>query len=86
MGAGNKYSVGATGGEETHTLTVNEMPRHSHTYALKYWKMDGIEVKVAVGSNIVESADQNFNTGYSGNGKSHNNMPPYYALCYIMKL
>ena len=30
VGAGNSYSVGATGGEATHTLTTSEMPSHSH--------------------------------------------------------
>lgn len=30
VGAGGGYAVGATGGEATHTLTVNELPSHSH--------------------------------------------------------
>jgi len=31
VGAGNSYSLGNTGGENTHTLTVNEMPSHNHS-------------------------------------------------------
>ena len=31
VGAGNSYSVGNTGGEDTHTLTEAEMPSHNHT-------------------------------------------------------
>lgn len=30
LAAGSSYSAGATGGEATHTLTVNEMPSHKH--------------------------------------------------------
>lgn len=31
LGAGSEYSLGETGGEATHTLTVNEMPSHEHS-------------------------------------------------------
>jgi microcystin-dependent protein len=31
IGAGSSYSVGATGGAATHTLTTSEMPSHTHT-------------------------------------------------------
>ena len=30
IGAGDKYPAGTKGGEETHVLTVDEMPEHSH--------------------------------------------------------
>lgn len=31
LGAGDTYSLGATGGEANHTLTTDEMPSHSHS-------------------------------------------------------
>lgn len=31
LGAGDSYGNGATGGEASHTLTINEMPSHTHT-------------------------------------------------------
>ena len=30
LAAGNTYAAGSTGGEATHTLTVDEMPKHAH--------------------------------------------------------
>lgn len=30
VGAGSSYSLGSTGGENTHVLSINEMPWHNH--------------------------------------------------------
>lgn len=77
LGAGNSYAVGISSGEVTHTLTVEEMPSHSHT--LEY-RADG-----AGGGGAGPNKTGTINTGETGGGLPHNNMPPYYSLCYIMK-
>ncbi len=89
VGAGNTYSVGAKGGEATHTLTVAEMPLHTHgvptnsttngSYTTGYG-VGAPNTKLAAGSRV-----ELVNTSARGTTSSHNNMPPYYALCYIMK-
>lgn len=87
---GNTYKAGSTGGEATHTLTVDEMPKHTHSMysgnsgAPETWEPDG-------GSYLVDSVTQDKHTwwaslgmNYAGGGASHNNMPPYLAV-YIWK-
>lgn len=82
VGAGGSYAVGDTGGEEKHTLTVNEMPRHNHSLNI-YMQNASTSSQAADGTT---SKTGSISTDYTGGGQSHENRPPYYALCYIMKV
>lgn len=81
LGAGNSYSVGATGGEATHTLTIEEMPSHSHS--ISYDRHGGTGHTT---SAELDGSDYTKDTSAEGGGAAHNNMPPYYALCYIQRI
>ena len=87
LGAGNSYAVGATGGEATHTLTVNEMPNHSHYGIANSGYGGGGNIS---GMALTASGNTDYGKYYSvnsstGGSQAHNNIPPYYALCFIMK-
>ena len=84
LGAGKDYSVGATGGEKEVALTVAQMPRHNHTIYLGYEFRGGSSGTLSYSPEGRNSATERTNT--TSGGESHNNMPPYYALCFIMKL
>lgn len=86
LGAGlNDHYAGATGGEAMVTLTVDQMPAHTH-------KMSTVSNATGFGNYNEGARTSNSgtkistNVGYTGNSKPHNNMPPYYALYYIMKV
>lgn len=97
LGSGDTYTNGATGGEATHTLTVNEMPSHTHafmsagqggTYTDNYkqvWTATGGSDGNGIPANLslltIEGIQGVQNTGGS---QAHNNMPPYLAV-YMWK-
>lgn len=87
LAAGTTYSAGDTGGEATHTLTVNEIPSHYHKAsnykAISGWEGDSPGYFLSDGRQG-SSTTTGPNTGSTGGGQPHNNMPPYLAV-YIWK-
>lgn len=74
VGAGDGYVVGAAGGSTTqvHTGTTD-----GHSHAI----LGGTDITSGSGyRNATDSQTVNFTTA------SASNLPPYYALAYIMKL
>ena len=89
VGAGGEYAVSATGGEKAHTLTLGEMPSHRHAYKFKGADLDLSWKDHNYFYNMSDHYSGNGNTkytDYTGGGGAHENRPPYYALCYIMRV
>lgn len=64
------------GGEKTHVLNENEMPKHRHTITTYATNWDGGH---ATGyPKVTDSAGSSAPyTSFAGNSQPHNNMPPY---------
>ena len=77
------YDVDDTGGSESVTLTVNQIPAHTHNINLAVRAFYQEPRNFGVGTD--GSANNSEDTGSTGGGQSHENRPPFYALCYIMK-
>lgn len=77
-------TVKKTGGEKAHTLTVNEMPSHSHSTDPTLYKIDYNYTKGVNG--FIGWADYSGGgavvNNKTGGGQAHNNLQPYYT-CYI---
>ena len=80
------YDVNDTGGAENVTLSIAQMPNHKHDTTV-----DNSDLFPATGQKTIGFGGAGgypattFTMSTTGGGGAHENRPPYYALCYIMK-
>lgn len=84
--SGSDYNIGDTGGVESVTLSLGQMPKHDHNVTVpahvnKDWFDNGGETHPAYdnGSATATSTEE-------GNNEAHENRPPFRALCFIQKI
>jgi microcystin-dependent protein len=92
IGRGPEYPAFTMGGEETHELTVPEMPKHRHqaiasangsdsaTPKDHFWPSDAGYVTQSNGNMSNQATEP------AGSGIAHSNMSPYLAINYAMSL
>lgn len=89
LSAGDTYTTGNSGGEATHTLTINEMPSHNHQgltwygdntqpITLNTGSYTGFALPYSSGTN--PESKSAIHTNSTGGGLAHNNMPPYLVV------
>lgn len=80
LGSGS-YTLGATGGEATHTLTPDELPAHNHSLRVSWNNSTGYGQAFTESTSTHMTVDVDGTmTGYTGSNQAHNNMPPYLVV------
>jgi microcystin-dependent protein len=92
---GSGFTLGETGGETAHTLTLAEMPTHTHSAqgnnaaatdpdpAGHFWSSGGDNLYTAAAPNALLRAGTVTNVGGS---QPHDNMSPFLVLNFIIAL
>lgn len=89
LGGGGTHTVSDTGGTETVTLTVDQIPSHNHKVSTSGATHNNTLQTIIPVSGILDSSTEFYQanaTVPTGGSQAHNNMPPYYTLCYIIKV
>lgn len=86
---GYSFVYGKTGGDYKVTLTENQIPKHYHTYYGDnvISKVSGTAVSSDFGFNNEDgsgSHGKQYWSGGTGGGEAHWNVPPYFAMHYII--
>ena len=96
LGAGNLYAPAAAGGSTdsivpSHTHAITD-PGHNHqfNYSAYDWTIQGGPSTVTANRSTTPGTTTTATTGITGTtatgvSPTNANMPPYYALCYIIK-
>lgn len=80
-------TIGKTGGEKTHTLTIDEIPSHNHDIIVD---KAGVDVGASLSgfdllAQNLKYVDRNA-VRPTGGGEAHNNLPPYQVVAYWQRI
>lgn len=78
-------AMGDSLGVETQTLSVANLPAHTHVERNAQTDGGGFEVASLLDADNTDIIDSGINTGSTGSGTAHNNMQPSLGVAFIVK-
>jgi microcystin-dependent protein len=98
LGTSPDFPLGATGGEETHMLTMQEMASHGHSAQCNdsagnqsgvsggVWAGDSAKLNPPYRATTPNATMNGAAVGSAGGGQAHDNMQPFTTINYIIAL
>lgn len=91
LAAGDLHSAEEIGGEETHVLTTEELPSHSHRFNRhQLWRNEtgeaSSDLDEGYGASNKTLDIYSDTTTSIGGGQAHNNMPPYLGVYMFRRI
>jgi microcystin-dependent protein len=89
---GQGFVLGERGGEEAHTVTMSEMPAHTHTVMASSSNADQALPSVLAAANKIYGAASNLTPLHSssvlpiGGSQPHTNLMPYLTINFVIAL
>lgn len=83
----NGDNLGASGGSESHTLTIAQMPQHNHSVTdniVSALSDVGGSFNYQTAAGSFAFGNPTFSTGNQGNGDAHNNVQPTIVCNYVI--
>jgi microcystin-dependent protein len=94
----NGFALGQTGGEQNHTLSINEIPQHTHsvngssgngnrlTAAGNTWAVEGSNTTFIYSNGSQDAHMAPSAIANNGGNQPHSNMQPFLVLNFIIAL
>ena len=79
-------TIGKTGGEKEHTLTIEEMPKHRHELIMRNTGTNYYENPYPPYTAAGDTTNSSAGMLYSGNDQPHNNLQPYEVVAYWKRI
>lgn len=92
---GNGHTLGQRDGEQTHTLTIDELPQHTHEVRASSAATGGnalpVDRYLGGGNNVYHAPESltplsSGTIAMTGGGQPHNNMQPYLTISFCIAL